>query len=173
MIPANLHLTDDLAQLLVDGALPADEADEALAHVAACLECQATVETYRMLAGALDDLEVPEVPAFFTAGVLDRIATRERALARERRTAAAIFGAALAAIAVAAVFLGAGTWAPAASRLVEGLGEAGRTLRLGSDVLGPIVSALRLPIAALCAAAALPILFALSRLMPSPRTEIA
>ncbi|BDG06549.1 anti-sigma factor family protein [Anaeromyxobacter oryzae] len=167
------HLTDAQAQRLVDGVLLETEAAEVEAHVAGCAACQAEVESYRLLGDALEGLEIPELPADFTVGVLERIETRERAVAHDRRAAAAIFGAALGGIVLAVVLLGAGTWAPEASRLVEGLGDAGRALRLSSDVLGPIVSALRIPIAAACAAAALPVLFALSRLMPSPRTEIA
>lgn len=172
MTPSNGHLTDAQAQRLADGVLLDAEVAGVEAHLGSCAECQAAVESYRLLGDALEGLELPELPADFTDGVLARIETRERAIARERRAALTIVGAAVAAIALAVTLLGAATWAPAASGLVHGLGEAGRALRLGAEVLAPIVSALRLPIAVACAAAALPILFALSRLIPSPRAEI-
>jgi anti-sigma factor RsiW len=168
-----LHLRDEQAQRLVDGALSVDEAAAVETHLDGCAACQGLVESYRFLGDALDGLENPELPLDFTEGVISRIETHERAVARERRAAFAICGAVLAAVIVAVVLLGAGTWAPAASRLVQELGETGRTLRLGVDVLAPVVSTLRLPIAAICAALALPIVYALSRLLPSPRTEIA
>ena len=66
------HLTDAQAQRLVDGVLSTAEAPEVERHAAACLECQALVESYRMLEGALDALAEPELPDDFTFGVLAR-----------------------------------------------------------------------------------------------------
>jgi hypothetical protein len=57
--------------------------------------------------------------------------------------------------------------------VVSDLGAAGQALRIGVDVVGPIVTALRLQLALLCAGVALPVLFLLSRLMPSPSHEVA
>lgn len=167
------HLTDAQAQRLMDGALLESEAAEVEAHAAACPDCQALVESYQALGDALEALELPELPADFTAGVLARIDVRERAVARERRFAAAVCAAVLVALAAAVVLAGAGTWAPLASRVVNGLGAVGQALRIGADVVTPIVAALRLQLALLCAIVALPVLFLLSRLMPSPRAEVA
>lgn len=167
------HLTDAQAQRLMDGVLLAAEAAEVEAHAASCAACQALVESYQVLGDALGALEIPELPADFTAGVLARVDARERAVARERRFAVAICAGVLVALAVAVAAAGAGTWAPLASRVVSGLGAAGRVLRIGADVVTPVVAALRLQLALACAAVALPVLFLLSRLMPSPRAEVA
>jgi anti-sigma factor RsiW len=167
------HLTDAQAQRLLDGVLLDAEAAEVEAHAASCQACQALVESYQALGDALGALELPELPADFTAGVLARIDVRERTVARERRFAAAVCAGVLVALVAAVILAGAGTWAPVASRVVNGLGTAGWALRIGAEVVTPIVSALRLQLALLCAAVALPVLFLLSRLMPAPRTEIA
>jgi anti-sigma factor RsiW len=169
------HLSDAQAQRLLDGALLPAEAAETEAHVAGCAECQALVESFAALSDALAGLEVPALPSDFTAGVLEVIETRERAVVRERRFAAAVCGAALVTIVgVALWLLGATSWAPSLTAAVDQLGTAGRALRVAADVVPPVVSALRVQIAAACAALVLPLLFALSRLMtPSPRTELA
>ena len=137
------HLTDALAQRLVDGQLSAAEAPDVERHVAGCAECQATVETYRLLASALDDLEIPPLPADFTDVVLARIEAQELAVARERRHAVAIFAGVVAATALAFAVAGASAWAPALSSLAEGLGSAARALQIGGSFLPKIVSALR------------------------------
>lgn len=168
------HLTDAQAQRVVDGALLGAEAHEVEAHVAGCLECQGLVATYEALGAALSrELEVPGLPDDFTDGVLALVDTRERAVRRERRFATVICAALLVAVATAAVLAGAGGWAPAGARLADTLGATARAVGLGAGVLPQLVSALRLPVALACVTAVLPLLFALSRLMPSPRTEIA
>jgi anti-sigma factor RsiW len=168
------HLTDAQAQRLVDDVLLPDEAAEVRAHARGCLECEALVAEYRALGDALSDLELPELPADFTESVVEMIEVRERAASRERRIALGIAAGVLAALVAVAAALGAGTWAPAAARLVDSLGAAGHALRLGAEVVPPLVAAIRLPLALACAALVLPLLVALSRLMtPSPRTEIA
>lgn len=165
------HLTDAQAQRLLDGVLRAEEAAEVAGHAAACRECTALIESYRALSLALDALPGPELPSDFTAGVLQRVEEGERTAARERWAAAAVLGGILAALAVAVLVGGNGAWVPTAARLAEQLGAVSSTLRLGAEVLPPVVGALRVPIAAASAALALPLLFALSRLIPSPRTE--
>jgi anti-sigma factor RsiW len=168
------HLDDARAQRLVDGALPADEALAAEAHLARCPACAAEVETYRLLASALDDLDVPALPADFTEGVLARIDVRERAVERERRHALAILAGVVAATAVAFAVAGAGAWAPAVSSLADVLGAGARTVQVASGFVPGIVSALRFQIILAAAALALPLLLALVRLMPAPeRSEIA
>ncbi len=167
------HLTDAQAQRLVDGALSRAEAPEVERHAATCAECRATVETYRMLASALEDLDVPPLPADFTEGVLALVEAREVALARERRHAAAIFFGVVAATACAFAIAGASAWAPVVSSLADGLGGAARVVQIGSGFVPNIVSALRLQIILVAAGLALPLLVALARLIPAPRAETA
>jgi anti-sigma factor RsiW len=167
------HLTDAQAQRLVDGALLDAEAADVETHAAGCLECQGLVASYEALGAALSELELPEVPLDFTEGVLARIEHRERAVARERRHAAGICAVLVIALVAAAVLAGAGAWAPAASRAVDLLGSAAGALRISADVLPPVLHAIRLQVALACTLLVLPLLLALSRLMPSPRTELA
>jgi anti-sigma factor RsiW len=173
MTNPSLHLTDAQAQRLVDGALSAGEAGEVERHAAACAECRATVETYRMLAAALDDLDVPALPDDFTDGVLALVESRERALARERRHALAILGAVAACTAVAFAIAGAAAWAPYVSSAAEGFGALARAVRVGSTFVPHVVGAFRLQIVVVAGALAVPLLLALTRLMPSQRTELA
>jgi anti-sigma factor RsiW len=165
------HLTDAQAQRLLDGVLRPGEAAEVEAHAAGCAACAALVESYRALSQALDALPVPELPADFTAGVLERVERHDRIVARERRAAVAVVAGALAALAAALVVFGADAWVPAATRFADQLGQVAHALRLGAQVLPPLLGVLRLPIAAAAAALALPLVLALSRFIPSPRTE--
>ena len=142
------HLTDAQAQRLLDAALLSDEAAEVEDHVAGCAACAALVDSYRELALSLDALPVPELPADFTAGVLERVERRERIVARERRAAAAVVVGALLALAAAVVGGGGGAWIPAATRFADQLGAVAHALRLGAEVLPPLLGTLRLPIAA-------------------------
>jgi anti-sigma factor RsiW len=169
------HLTDALAQRYVDGVLGEAEAAEISRHAAACLECSATVESYRMLSAALEDLEVPALPASFTEDVLALVDARERALARERRYAVAILATVFVATAAVFAVLGAGAWAPVVASIADGLGGAARAVRIGAGFVPALVKALRLEIILAVAAFALPLLLALARLMPAPtpRAEVA
>lgn len=165
------HLTDAMAQRLVDGMLdPATDAG-AEAHARECAGCAALVESYRLLEGALDDLDLPEVPAGFTAAVLDRIDALEATRARERRVAVAVLAGLLAAAAAAVVISGVGGLATTAGQVAEGLGELSRALRVGMGVVPSLLSAVRLPLLVGAAACALPLLLGLARLMPVHRTE--
>jgi anti-sigma factor RsiW len=165
------HLTDAQAQRLLDGLLRDGEAGEVAAHLDACPDCAALVESYQALSLALEQLPSPELPADFTAGVLERVEVAERAAARERRAAAAVLAAAAAGLAAALVLGGIGGWLPSASRLADQLGALSHALQLGAQVLPPLLGAIRLPLAALATLLAFPLLFALSRFIPSPRTE--
>ena len=165
------HLTDAQAQRLLDGVLRRDEAAEVEAHAASCADCAALVDSYRELALSLSALPAPELPADFTASVLERVARRERTVARERRAAVAVVGGALLALAAALVAGGGGAWIPVATRFADQLGAVAHALRIGSQILPPVLGTLRVPIAATSAALALPLLLALSRFIPSPRTE--
>jgi anti-sigma factor RsiW len=169
------HVTDAQAQRLLDALLADDEAAAVETHAAACVECQATIESYRMLAGALEALgdDLPALPADFTAGVLDVIDARERAEARERRLALGILAAVATAALAAFAAAGAGAWAPTLSSVADGFGTAARAFRITSGFVPAIVGALRLEIILVAAALALPLLLAFARLMPPPRAEVA
>ncbi|HZY04866.1 MAG TPA: anti-sigma factor [Anaeromyxobacteraceae bacterium] len=168
-----LHLDDERAQLLVEGLLPAAEAALAQGHLAACQGCRALVESHRALAEALSGLEAPEPPPGFTAGVLARVERRQRLASWERGLGVAILAASAAA--AGALFAGAGqsAWADAVSGLLRSIGGIATALRIGGEVAGPVVSALRPQIVAACAAVALPLFFLLARLTPARRTESA
>jgi anti-sigma factor RsiW len=169
------HLTDAQAQRLVDGVLSAGETPEVEAHAGSCLECQAVVESYRVLASALEELPVPALPADFTASVLAEIDAREHAAARERRFAFGILGGVMLALAALLALAGPGAWAPAMSHAIDRLGDGARALRIGAGFVPAVVAALRLQIVLAVAAFALPLLVALARLIPAPsaRTETA
>jgi anti-sigma factor RsiW len=169
------HLADAQAQRFVDGALLEAEAAMVERHVADCLECQAAVESYRVLALALEDLAVPPLPVDFTTGVFARIDAHERAAARERRWALGILGGVTLATVAAFVAAGAGAWAPSVSAAAEGLGALTRAVRVGAAFLPTLVGAFRVQIILAAAAIAVPLLVALARLMPAPdpRTEVA
>lgn len=171
MTTRSRHLSDADAQRLVDGALPEAEAPALERHLAGCAACQATVETYRMLTAALDDLEAPPLPPDFTDGVLARIDVRERAVARERRHALAILATVVLATSAAFAAAGASAWAPVVSSAAEVFAGALRAARIGADFVPTLVSALRPQIILAAAVLALPLLLALSRLMPAPRAE--
>ena len=167
----NAHLTDELAQSLVDGLLPESARAQHQAHVDRCESCRALVESYAALADALDDLDAPLPPPDFTDVVMQRIEAREQVRAWERRLAFGILGAAACAACLIFAYLGASAWAPVVTRISEGLGGVARALTIGTDVLSPLVRALRLQIAVTCFALGLPLLFALSRLVPR-RAEV-
>jgi hypothetical protein len=168
MTTATPHLTDAQAQLLVDAALDPGEAAGLERHVAGCARCRVTLDAYRVLASALDDLEVPPLPADFTAGVLARIDSAERAASRERRHAIVILAAVFAASAAAFAVAGASAWAPLVSSAADALAGAARALEVGARFLPTLVSALRFQIILAAAALALPLLLALVRLIPAP-----
>ena len=165
------HLTDAQAQRLLDGLLRDGEAGEVAAHAEACPECAELVESYRALALALEELPAPELPLDFTAGVLERVEQAERTAARERRAAVAVLAAAAGGLVAALLLGGVAGWLPSATRLADQLGALSRALQLGAQILPPLVGAVRLPLAACAALLAFPLLFALSRFIPSPRTE--
>jgi predicted anti-sigma-YlaC factor YlaD len=168
-----MHLSDELAQRHLDGILSGAAADEVEEHLAACSGCRALLKSYRALSQALDALVPAEPPTDFTAGVLARIAARERSAARERRLALGILAGVGAAAAVLFVVAGQGAWAPLLSRWSSALVGATAALRIGSDVIDPLVRALRAEIALACAVLGLPLLVAMRRLVASRGTELA
>jgi anti-sigma factor RsiW len=165
------HLTDAMAQRLADGLLDPTADAGAEAHAAGCPDCAALVESYRLLGEALEDLEIPALPADFTASVLDRIERVEVAQARERRLAVAVLAGVLLVAAGALVAAGVGGLASTVGGWADGLGEASRAFRIGRGVVPSLLSALRLPLLVGAAAVTIPVLFGLTRLMPAPRTS--
>lgn len=165
------HLTDAMAQRLLDGQLDPERDAAAEAHAATCPECAALVESYRLLGAALDDLEVPALPADFTASVLERIDRVEAARARERHLAVGVLAGLLLVAAGALLAAGVGGLAATVGSLADHLGPAAQALRLGKGVLPSVLAAVRLPLLVGAAAVAIPLLFGLTRLMPAPRTE--
>jgi len=165
------HLTDEQAQRLLEELLdPATDAGVAQ-HAAGCLECRALVDSFRQLDDALDGLEVPELPADFTAQVMARIDDAERAAERERRWAFGLAAAVVLVAGVAVVAAGATGLGNTVSALSERLDPVGRALRVGLGVLPGLVSALRLQLLLVTTALSLPIFYGLARLMPAARTE--
>jgi anti-sigma factor RsiW len=165
------HLTDAMAQRLVDGLLDPVRDAGAEVHTASCPGCAALVASYRALGEALGELEVPELPADFTAAVLDRIDRVEAAQARERRFAVAVMVGLVAVAAGALVAAGVGGLASTVGSVADTLGQATQALRIGRGVLPGLLAALRLPLLVGAAVVAIPLLFGLTRLMPAPRTE--
>ncbi len=166
------HLDDEQAQRLVDGALSEVEALEVERHTAGCAKCRAAVDSYRLLADALGGLRVPALPDGFTEGVLSRIDARERAAERERRWALGIVATLLAATLAAFAAAGVSAWAPAISSAAGALGGSVHALRVGASFVPVVVGALRLQIFVAATVLALPLVVALSRLVPALRSEI-
>ena len=171
MITLSGHLTEAQAQRLIEELLdPATDAGVA-GHAASCLECQALVESFRLLDDALGRLQVPELPSDFTARVMTRIDEVERAAGRERRWAVGLAAAVVLVAGLGLVAAGASGLGHAVSSLSELLDPLGRSLRLGLSVLPGLLSALRLPLLLVTTALSLPLFYGLSRLMPAARTE--
>ena len=160
------HLTDELAQAYVDRALSDSERARSAEHLAACQDCGLLVESYRALAVALDGLDAPAAPVGFTADVMERIALSERQGAFDRRLALGILGVATCLALILFALAGGASWAPALSGAADAVARLAGAASLAVDVAGPLLRALRLQIALACAARALPLLFALSRLVP-------
>ncbi len=173
MTALDRHLTDEIAQRLLEGSLPAGEAGIAEAHAAGCAGCAALVESYRILSSALDDLSIEPPPGDFTEGVLARIDLRERAAARERRHGLSIFAGVVLATLGAFALAGPGAWAPEISALAERVGDAARAFQIGGSFVPDILGALRVQILVVSAVAAVPLLLLLSRFVPSPEAESA
>jgi len=168
----DFHLTDEAALRIADGLLDGSPQDAVLAgHAERCAACAALVESHRALAAALDQLDLPEVPYDFTAGVLGRIEAADRQRVRERWLAGAILGGVLVAALGALVAAGAGGLGSAIGQWAELLGDAAKAVRIGRDVLPTVFSALRWPIAAATTALAVPLFLLLSRMVPQPATR--
>ncbi len=158
------HLTEDEAQLFLEDGLAAPERTWAETHLAGCTSCQALVGSFEALSEALSGLPLADPPPDFTAGVMARIDERVAVRASERRFAVAVLAAVGVSLAVALALSGQATWAPALSAVSSAGVKALQVLRITSDVLSPVVSALRVQIIVVAAAVGIPLLLALSRL---------
>jgi anti-sigma factor RsiW len=167
------HLDEDGAQAFLDGLLPDDERARVDAHLEGCPSCQALVLSFEALEEALSSLPAAVPPADFTAGVMARIDERETAKAGERRMALAVLATVSAALAVALLVAGQAAWAPALSVVTSVGVRALQALRISSDVLSPLVSALRLEIIVVSAAVGIPLLLAVSRLAVPRQGQVA
>ena len=165
------HLTEAQAQRLLDEALEAGRDAGVAEHAAACADCRALVDSFRALELALDELEVPELPADFTARVMARIDDVERSAARERRWALGLAAAVLLVAGAGVAAAGASGLGSVVSTLSEQLDPVGRAIRIAVGVLPGLLSALRLQLLLFTSALSLPIIYGLSRLMPAARTE--
>jgi anti-sigma factor RsiW len=172
-VTSPVHLTDELAQLHLEGLLAPSAAAEAQAHLAHCPDCRALVHSFRALSEALASLAPVEPPPDFTAGVMAGIAARERAAAWERRIASGILAAVAALAGALLAVIGPGAVAPTVSQWSEFIARAAAFARVGAEVAGPILGALRVEILLACAALGLPLLLALGRLMPARSRRIA
>ena len=149
------HLTDTQLQSLADGTLRGPEGLAAREHCDACAECGAELALWSALVGKLSALKDPAPPVDFTATVLAAVEVREAQLEQRRHTLlAALPAAALAVFAVVGWI-----FSLQIGKVLEGIGTA----RIVIGVMGPVLSAVRLPLGiaafVLCAA----VLTALSR----------
>ncbi|HET8722999.1 MAG TPA: zf-HC2 domain-containing protein [Anaeromyxobacteraceae bacterium] len=168
------HITEDEAQLHLEGALPADDSARVDAHVEGCTACQELLGSFVALSEALSSLPVAEPPPDFTRGVMARIEEREAARAAERRITVGVFATVSAALVLALAIAGQSAWAPALSEVSTAAVRALQALRISADVLSPVVSALRLQIIVATAALGIPLFLLLGRLAaPRPARQMA
>ncbi len=163
------HLTDEEIQLHLDGAPGAGRGSEIEAHLEGCPDCQATLLSFEALSEALSSLPAGEAPADFTASVMARIDEREQARESDRRVAVTVLGAVALALTIAVAAAGQAAWAPAFSAASSAGVALLRTVRIGADILSPVLSALRLEILVVTALLGIALTLALSRLAAPPR----
>jgi anti-sigma factor RsiW len=167
------HIAEDEAQLYLEGAIEPSEAARVDDHLAGCLECRALVASFEALSEALSGLPLVDPPPDFTAAVMARIDERELAVASERRIALGVLAAVGVSLAIALALAGQSAWAPALSAASSAGVKVLQTLRITSDVLSPVVSALRLEILVIAAAVGIPLILVLSRLAAPRQGQVA
>ncbi|MCA1827029.1 MAG: hypothetical protein ABR567_22025 [Myxococcales bacterium] len=132
------HLTDSQLQGLADGTLRGPEGLAAREHCEGCAECGSELAIYTSLSTQLSGLRDAQPPLDFTATVLAAVEVREAHLASRRHTVlAALPAAALAVFAVVG-------WA--FSLQIGKIVDDFATARTVIGVLGPVFTALRLPL---------------------------
>ena len=132
------HLTDTQLQGLADGTLRGPEGLAAREHCDGCAECGRELTAWSALSTRLSALRDPATPLDFTATVLAAVEVREAQLTSRRHTLlAAVPAAALAVFAVVG-------WA--FSLQIGKLVDDFATARTVIGVLGPVFTAMRLPL---------------------------
>lgn len=140
---AGAHLDDAALQALADGSLRGPEGMTAREHCESCALCEGERAAYAALDARLSGLAVPPLPADFTAGVLAAAAGREQHLvARRQHALAAIPAAALALLSILGWAFSAGP-----GQRVNEIVAGALAVREAADLAGPLVNALRLPLA--------------------------
>ena len=165
-----VHIGDEQVQAYLEGLLPKSGADAVEGHLSECPGCRELAESYRSLSTALGRLDRPAPPAGFTAGVLERIETHQRA---EARTSIAILGVSVVLASTLLVMAGPAAWRAALSSASGFLGSVTSALHLGVNILLPMVNALQLEILIVFGSVALLLSLCLSRILParSPRSR--
>ena len=132
------HLTDAQIQSLADGTLRGPEGLAAREHCDGCAACGSELTVYSALAGRLSALRAPEPPGDFTATVLAAVQVREAPLVSRRHTLlAAVPALALSLFAIVGWALNAQV-----NLLIDSFSVA-RTVWVA---LGPVFTAVRLPL---------------------------
>jgi len=154
-----LHLSEDQIQGLADGTLRGPEGFAAREHCDGCPACAGEVEIFSALAKDLDALVDPQVPADFTASVLQAVSVREVALVQRRHTWYAAVPAFL-----VALFAMVG-WALSARPTVhlDRLIGTWSTMRHVAAAASPVLQTLRVPLGIGAFVFALVVLFLLAR----------
>lgn len=135
-----IHLDDHQLQGLADGTLRGPDGLVLREHCEECGQCGAGLSLYSALAGKLSALHDPLPPPDFTATVLAAVQVREAQLVQRRHTLyAALPAAALALFAIVG-------WGLSAMVDVGQLVDGFTTLRTVVSVLGPVFTAVRLPL---------------------------
>jgi len=139
------HIDEGEAQSFLEGLLPGKERARVDAHLEGCASCQSIILSFE----------------------------RERAKVGERRVVVAVLATVSVALAFAIALAGQAAWAPALSAVSSVGVSALHALRISSDVLSPLVAALRLEILFASAAIGIPLLLALSRLAVPRQGQVA
>ena len=167
------HIAEDEAQLYLEGAIEPSEAIRIDEHVASCAACQALVTSFEALSEALSGLPLADPPPDFTAAVMARIDERESTRAMERRIVVGVLATVGVSLAFALALAGQAAWAPALSAASSIGVKTLQAVRITSDVLSPVVSALRVQIILVAAAVGIPLTLALSRLASPRQGQVA
>ncbi len=167
------HIAEDEAQLYLEGAIEPSEAERIDGHLAGCTACQALVASFESLSEALSGLPLADPPPDFTSAVMARIDERELARASERLIAFGVLATVCVSLVVALSLAGQAAWAPALSAVSSAGVRALQAFRITSDVLSPVVSALRVEIIVVAAVVGIPLTIALSRLATPRQGQVA
>lgn len=159
------HLSEAALQSLADGTLRGPEGYKAREHCDACADCAAGVAELEALLGKLELLRDPLPPVEFTSAVLAAASARELQVRSGHQIRLAAIPAAL----VAAVAILGWTFSEGVVQRLADLRASLALARTVLDVVAPVVSAARVPLAMAAFAACLVLMALLSRaLRPVP-----